>query len=42
MPKAFMDWRLVKSLELLDDDFSDRATNCVDFRGLSFLEELDK
>jgi leucine-rich repeat protein SHOC2 len=41
MPKAFMDWRLVKSLELPDDGLSDCATNCVDFRGLSSLEELD-
>jgi len=41
MPKAFMDWRLVKSLELSDDGLSDRATNCFDFRGLSSLEELD-
>ena len=41
MPKAFMDWRLVKSLELPDDDFSNHATNYVDFRGLFSLEELD-
>jgi leucine-rich repeat protein SHOC2 len=41
MPKGFMDWRLVKSLELPDDGLSDYTTNCVDFRGLSSLEKLD-
>ncbi|KAI5554976.1 hypothetical protein BDE02_19G050000 [Populus trichocarpa] len=41
LPKAFIDWRLVKSLELPDAGLSDHTTNCVDFRGLSSLEVLD-
>jgi len=31
----------VKCLKLSNGGLSDRATNCVDFRGLSALEELD-
>jgi Leucine-rich repeat (LRR) protein len=31
----------VKHLDLSDGGLSDRATNCVDFKGLSALEELD-
>jgi len=34
-------WRLVKRLKLSNDSLSDRATNCVDFRGMFSLEVLD-
>jgi len=41
LPTSFTEWRLVKHLELSNGGLSDRATNCVDFSGLSALEELD-
>jgi len=41
LPTSFTEWRLVKRLELSNSGLSDRATNCVDFRGLSALEFLD-
>jgi len=41
LPTSFTEWRLVKLLKLSNGGLSDRATNCVDFRGLSALEELD-
>ena len=40
LPTSF-EWRSVKRLKLSNGGLSDRATNCVDFRGLSSLEELD-
>ncbi|XP_006385250.3 disease resistance protein RUN1 isoform X2 [Populus trichocarpa] len=40
LPTSF-EWRSVKSLKLSNGSLSDRATNCVDFRGLFALEELD-
>jgi len=41
LPTPFIDWRLVKRLDLPDGGLSDCATNCIDFRGSSSLEELD-
>ena len=41
LPTFFTEWRLVKRLKLSNSDLSDSVTNCVDFRGLSSLEELD-
>jgi len=41
LPTSFIEWISVKRLELSNGGLSDRATNCVDFRGLSALEELD-
>ncbi|XP_061944116.1 disease resistance protein RUN1-like isoform X2 [Populus nigra] len=41
LPTSFIEWILVKRLELSNSGLSDRATNCVDFRGLSALEFLD-
>jgi len=38
---SFTQWRLVKYLKLSDGGLSDRATNCVDFRGMFSLEVLD-
>jgi len=38
---SFTEWRLVKRLKLSNSGLSDRATNCVDFSGLSALEFLD-
>jgi hypothetical protein len=40
LPTSF-EWRSVKGLKLSNRSLSDRATNCVDFRGLFALEELD-
>ncbi|KAI9215641.1 hypothetical protein POPTR_T002400v4 [Populus trichocarpa] len=40
-PTSFIEWISVKRLELSNGGLSDRATNCVDFRGLSALEHLD-
>uniref|UniRef100_A0A2K1RA92 Uncharacterized protein n=1 Tax=Populus trichocarpa TaxID=3694 RepID=A0A2K1RA92_POPTR len=40
-PASFIEWILVKHLELSNSGLSDRATNCVDFSGLSALEKLD-
>nr|XP_034909756.1 disease resistance-like protein DSC1 [Populus alba] len=37
----FTEWRLVRRLKLSNGGLSDCTTNCVDFRGLSALEELD-
>ena len=41
LPTSFIDWRSVKRLKLPDGGLSDCSTNCVDFRGLSSLKELD-
>ncbi|XP_061944118.1 disease resistance protein RPV1-like isoform X3 [Populus nigra] len=41
LPTSFTEWRLLKRLKLFNGNLSDRATNCVDFRCLSALEELD-
>ncbi|XP_061944132.1 disease resistance protein RUN1-like isoform X2 [Populus nigra] len=41
LPTFFTEWRLVKRLKLSNGGLSDRVTNCVDFRGLSALKELD-
>ncbi|XP_073262931.1 TMV resistance protein N-like [Populus alba] len=41
LPAPFIEWVSVKRLELSNCGLSVRATNCVDFRGLSALEELD-
>ncbi|KAL3564723.1 hypothetical protein D5086_032769, partial [Populus alba] len=41
LPTSFTEWRLVKCLKLSNGGLSDHTTNCVDFRGLSSLEELD-
>jgi Leucine-rich repeat (LRR) protein len=41
LPKPFIEWISVKHLELSNGGLSDRAINCVDFRGLSALEKLD-
>ncbi|XP_011011693.1 PREDICTED: TMV resistance protein N-like, partial [Populus euphratica] len=41
LPKAFIEWRSMKRLELRHCGLSDRTTNCADFRGLSALEDLD-
>jgi len=41
LPTSFTEWRLVKCFELSDSGLSDRATNYVDFSGLSALERLD-
>jgi len=38
---SFTQWRLVKYLKLSNGGLSDRATNCVDFRGMFSLEVLD-
>jgi Leucine-rich repeat (LRR) protein len=38
---SFIEWISVKRLKLSNGGLSDRATNCVDFGGLSALEELD-
>ncbi|KAJ6854510.1 disease resistance protein RUN1-like [Populus alba x Populus x berolinensis] len=40
MPTSFIEWISVKRLELSNSGLSDRATNYVDFRGLSALEDL--
>nr|XP_034909754.1 disease resistance protein RUN1-like isoform X2 [Populus alba] len=41
LPTPFIEWITVKHLELSNGGLSDRAINCVDFRGLSALIELD-
>uniref|UniRef100_A0A2K1RA90 TIR domain-containing protein n=1 Tax=Populus trichocarpa TaxID=3694 RepID=A0A2K1RA90_POPTR len=41
LPASFIEWISVKHLELSNSGLSDRATNCVDFSGLSALEKLD-
>ena len=41
LPTSFIEWISVKRLKLSNSGSSDCATNCVDFRGLSALEELD-
>jgi len=41
LPASFIEWISVKRLEISNSGLSDRATNCVDFSGLSALEELD-
>jgi Leucine-rich repeat (LRR) protein len=41
LPTSFIEWIPVKRLELSNAGLSDRATNCVDFSGLSALEVLD-
>ncbi|XP_061944126.1 disease resistance protein RPV1-like [Populus nigra] len=41
LPTSFIEWISVKRLGLSNGGLSDHATNCVDFRGLSALEELD-
>jgi Leucine-rich repeat (LRR) protein len=41
LPTSFIEWISVKRLKLSNSGLSDCATNCVDFRGLSALEELD-
>jgi len=41
LPASLIEWISVKRLELSNSGLSDRATNCVDFSGLSALEELD-
>ncbi|XP_061944124.1 disease resistance protein RUN1-like isoform X2 [Populus nigra] len=41
LPTSFTEWRLVKRLKLSNGGLPDHATNCVDFRGLSALQELD-
>ncbi|KAI9215633.1 hypothetical protein POPTR_T002200v4 [Populus trichocarpa] len=40
LPASFIEWISVKHLELSNSGLSDRATNCVDFSGLSALEKL--
>ncbi|KAL9344339.1 hypothetical protein Peur_062014 [Populus x canadensis] len=40
LPASFIEWISVKRLELSNSGLSDRATNCVDFSGLSALEKL--
>ncbi|KAJ6951308.1 TMV resistance protein N-like isoform X1 [Populus alba] len=40
LPTSFTKWISVKRLELSNGGLSDRATNCVDFSGLSALEIL--
>jgi len=41
LPTSFTEWISVKRLELFNGGLTDRATNCVDFSGLSALEFLD-
>ncbi|KAJ6858006.1 TMV resistance protein N isoform X1 [Populus alba x Populus x berolinensis] len=41
LPIPFIEWISVKHLKLSNCGLSDRATNCVDFGGLSALEYLD-
>ncbi|KAL9381685.1 hypothetical protein Peur_024720 [Populus x canadensis] len=41
LPTPFIKWISVKRLKLSNGGLSDRVTNCVDFSGLSALEELD-
>jgi len=41
LPTSFIEWISVKRLELSNGGLSDRVTSCVDFSGLSALEELD-
>jgi Leucine-rich repeat (LRR) protein len=41
LPASFIEWISVKHLKLSNSGLSDRATNYVDFSGLSALEELD-
>ena len=41
LPTPFIEWISVKRLKLSNCGLSDRATNCVDFGGLSALEYLD-
>ncbi|KAJ6964667.1 disease resistance protein RUN1-like [Populus alba x Populus x berolinensis] len=41
LPTPFIEWILVKCLELSNGGLSDRAAKCVDFSGLSSLEVLD-
>jgi hypothetical protein len=41
LPTPFIEWTSMKCLELSNGGLSDHATNCVDFSGLSALEELD-
>ena len=41
LPTSFIEWILVKRLELSNGGLSDHAINCVDFSGLSALEVLD-
>jgi len=41
LPTSFTEWRLVKRLELSNGGLSNCAVNCVDFSGLSALEELN-
>jgi Leucine-rich repeat (LRR) protein len=41
LPASFIEWISVKRLELSNSGLSDRATNCVDFSGLSALEKMD-
>jgi Leucine-rich repeat (LRR) protein len=41
LPTSFIEWISVKRLKLSNSGLSDCATNCIDFRGLSALEELD-
>ncbi|XP_073267979.1 TMV resistance protein N isoform X2 [Populus alba] len=40
LPTSF-EWRSMKCLKFSNSGLSDRTTNCVDFRGLSSLKELD-
>ncbi|XP_034903991.1 TMV resistance protein N isoform X2 [Populus alba] len=40
LPTSF-EWRSLKCLKFSNSGLSDRTTNCVDFRGLSSLKELD-
>jgi Leucine-rich repeat (LRR) protein len=40
LPASFIEWISMKHLELSNNGLSDRATNCVDFSGLSALEKL--
>ncbi|XP_073262955.1 LOW QUALITY PROTEIN: TMV resistance protein N-like [Populus alba] len=41
LPASFIEWISVKRLELSNCGLSDHAINCVDFRGLSALKELN-
>eukprot|EP00258_Populus_trichocarpa_P031685 XP_024447704.1 TMV resistance protein N isoform X4 [Populus trichocarpa] len=41
LPASFIEWISVKHLKLSNCGLSDRATNCVDFSGLSALEYLN-